>query len=743
MKRIENVSRRGFLKGLFGAGALVLAARFVPSEALAALEGAEFQPSIWLGLETDGTLRIVASRSEMGTGIRTSLPLVVADEMEADWSRVRIEQAIGDRQYGDQNTDGSRSIVLLNEVMHEAGATARLMLEQAAAAKWGVPASECRAQLHEIVHAASGRRLGFGELATTAAELAVPEQSALRFKDKADYRYIGKEVPIYDLRDLCTGGGTFGMDAKLDGMVYASIEHPPVLGAKITSVDDSGAKNVRGVQGTTRLPDFTPPHAFQALGGVAVIADSTWAAFQGRKQLKIEWDLGPNASYTSAAFKETLRETARQPGRVVRNVGDVDQGFAQAAKTIEAEYYVPHQAHAPMEPPVAVADFRDGKVEIWSPTQNPQAVQQAVSAALGIEQPNVVAHVTLLGGGFGRKSKPDYCVEAALLSRELGKPVKVVWSREDDIHFDYLHGVAAMYMKAGLDAAGKPTGWLQRTVVTPIFSTFNAEERYASIEVSQGWSNAPFDLANHRAENGPAEAHVRIGWMRSVGNIPHAFAISSFVDELAHDAGRDPKDYLLELIGEPREIDVVAQGIAREPNPNYPYDTGRLRRVIELAAANSGWANRNSGNGRGFGIAAHYSFLTYVAAVVEVEIDAANRLKIPNIWIAADAGKIVHAERVRGQFEGAAVFGASLAMMGEITTADGRVNQSNFHDYPVARIHQAPVQTHVAIVESDAAPAGVGEPGVPPVAPALCNAIFAANGRRVRELPLNKQQFQV
>jgi isoquinoline 1-oxidoreductase beta subunit len=739
MNRIENVSRRGFLQGLFSAGALVLAVRVLPVEALAALEGTAFQPNLWLGIDTDGTVHIVTHRSEMGTGIRTSLPMVVADELEADWKRVKIEQGIGDKRYGDQNTDGSRSVRQFYELLREAGATGRLMLEQAAAKKWGVDAGECKAQLHEVVHGSSGRKLGFGELASAAASLPVPDKAALKLKNKSQFRYIGKEVAIYDLKDLVTGGGTFGMDAKMPGMVYASIEHPPVLGAKLKSVDDAAARQVRGVQSTVKMKEFTPPHAFQALGGVAVIANSTWAAFQGRKKLKIDWELGPNASYTSPAYKEYLKQTTHKPGKVVRNAGDVEAGFAQAAKTLEADYYVPHLAHAAMEPPATVAEFKNGKVTLWAPIQNPQAVQEAVAPALGIDQQNVICHVTLLGGGFGRKSKPDFCVEAALLSKQLGKPVKVVWTREDDLRFDYLPSVAAMYLKAGLGADGKPVAWLQRSAFPSIGSTFAVGADYgAPWEVAMGFTDVPYKLANHRVENGPAPAHVRIGWLRSVCHIYHNFAVSSFTDELAHAAGRDPKDYLLELIGEGRHIDLAADGVEYENEAGYPIDTARLRKVIELAAEKSGWAQRKSGNGRGFGIAAARSFMTYVATVVEVEVDASGKLKIPNVWTAVDPGKIVHPERVRSQFEGAAVFGASLTLMSEITASDGRVDQSNFHDYPVARINEAPLQTHVTVVESDAPPAGVGEPGVPPFAPALCNAIFAATGKRIRELPLSK-----
>ena len=302
-------------------------------------------------------------------------------------------------------------------------------------------------------------KVGYGELAALAAMLPVPNKSQLVFKEKSEYRYIGKDFPIYDLPDITHGKAVFGMDAKVDGMVYASVEHSPVLGGKIKSFDDKEALQVRGVSRTVEIPAFTPPHAFQALGGVAVIADNTWAAFQGRKKLKVAWDPGPNAGYTSSEFKQQLQAAARQPGKVVRNVGDVDKGFAGAAKTLDAEYYVPHLAHAAMEPEVAVADFRNGKCTLWAPVQNPQAVQDTVAAAVGIDKKDVICNVTLLGGGFGRKSKPDFCAEAAILSKQIGKPVKVVWSREDDIRFDYYHSVAALYLKAGLDPGGKPVAW--------------------------------------------------------------------------------------------------------------------------------------------------------------------------------------------------------------------------------------------------------------------------------------------
>jgi isoquinoline 1-oxidoreductase subunit beta len=734
---ITVVSRRSFLGGVFSAGAFVLAARFLPVDALAADGDAAWQPSVYLGLEPDGTVIIMAHRSEMGTGIRTSLPMVAADELDADWKRVKVEQAIGDKKYGSQNTDGSNSIRSFYQPLREAGATARTMLESAAASKWGVPVSECQAKNHQIIHAKSGRKLGFGELVTLAAQQPVPNKEDLKFKSPAEYRYIGKNVPIVDLDGIVEGRATFGMDARMPGMVYASIERSPVIGGKLKSYDDAEARKVRGVSQTVTIDPYSPPWAFQPLGGVAVIADNTWAAMQGRRKLKVDWDLGPNTDYDSVAYKKAMQETARKTCKPARNDGDVDAAFAQAAKTHEAEYYVPHLAHAAMEPPVAVAEFKDGKVTTWTPTQNPQEVQDTVAKAVGIKPEDVICHVTLLGGGFGRKSKPDYVAEAAVLSKQLGKPVKVVWSREDDIHFDYYHAVAAMYMKAAIDEKGRPTAWLQRSVFPPIGSMNDASARYGSFELTMGWTDVPYDIPNFRAEVGPAEAKVRIGWLRSVANIPHAFAVQSFTDELAAAAGRDRVEYLLELLGKARTIDTRPPNLRKKPDP-YMLDTARLNRVIETVADRSGWAKKRSGNGHGFGIAVHRSFLTYVATVVEVEVNNGN-LRIPRVDIALDTGLVVNPDRVRAQFEGASVFGTTVAMMGEITAANGRIQQSNFNNYPVARINEAPMETHVHIVANDAPPAGVGEPGVPPMSPAICNAIFAATGKRIRELPIKKQ----
>jgi isoquinoline 1-oxidoreductase subunit beta len=757
---IENPSRRSFLQGMLSAGAFVLCVQKSPLLATAARNGAPmttvanfslagpgvdttaFHPGVYLGIQPDGQVFIVSHRTEMGNGVRTSLPRIVADELDADWSRVTVVQGDGDERYGSQDTDGSHSVREFFDTLREAGATARLMLVRAAAQQWGVPEAQCVADPpHVVSHKTSNRQIGYGELAALAAKQPVPKKEEIKLKTPQEWRYIGKPAPGYDVSEVCAGKPLFGMDVRVDGMLYAAVAHPPVLGGKVKSVDDAAALKVKGVQKTIPIDPFTPPHAFQPLGGVAVIADNTWSAFKGRKQLKIEWDNGANASYNSEEYKKELQKTARQAGKIVHHVGDPDAEFTKAGKIMEAEYYAPHLAHASMEPPVAVADVKGDKVTVWAPTQNPIGVREEVAKALGLKKEDVVCHVTFLGGGFGRKSKPDYAVEAAVLSKKTGKPVKVVWSREDDIRFDYFHSVAAMYIKAAVDGKGMPTAWVQRSVFPPISSTFDKNATYGSAgEMSLGWDVIPFAVPNFRSENGAAVNHVRIGWLRSVANIYHAFAVQSFANELAYAANQDPYDYLLGLIGPGQTISGPQQ---EEPElgQKYPYDTRRLRHVAELAAAKANWGKKKPGNGWGIGIAAHRSFLTYVATVVEVEVDSSGAVRIPNVYTALDAGIVANPDMVRSQFEGAAVFGTSLARTGAITATNGAIDQSNFHDYPVARMNDAPVHVDVQIVESSAPPAGVGEPGVPPFAPALCNAIYAATGKRIRELPLSRNGF--
>jgi len=749
MKLIENVSRRGFLEGSLATGVFVLSARFIPRP-LWASEGeaapAPLQPSLWMSIAPDGAVTIVAHRTEMGNGIKTSLPIVLADELGADWKRVKVEQALGDPKYGDQETDTSHSIRDFFDVMRQTGAAGRLMLIRAAAAQWGVAPADCdTSEPHFVLHRPTGRKLGFGDLAEAAAKQPVPSREELKINPPSAWRYIGKENHhLYDLPDMVNGEARYGIDQTVAGMVYAAVERPAVLGASVKSHDNKEALKVPGVKQTVVIEAFKPPHGHQPMGGVAVIADNTWAAFQGRKKLKVEWDNGPHEGYNSEQFRKTASETARKPGQVIRNIGDVDAAFRNGATILEAEYYTPHLAHASMEPPAAVVDVRGGKAYCWAPTQDPQQLQKTLADLLTIKPEDVIVHVTLLGGGFGRKSFQDFVAEAAVLSQKLQKPVKIVWSREDDIRFCYYHPSAVMYLKAALGPGGKPSAWLQRSVFQGSASTSDAEALYpGQDEMDNGWTDVPFDISNHRAESGPARANVRIGWLRSVTNVFHAYGVQSFTDELAHAAKEDPVQYQLALIGPDRKIDFAGTKYQNygASLDQFPYDTARLRRVIEIAAEKSGWGKRPMGNGRGLGIAAHRSFLTYVASVVEVEVDNKGQVHIPNVWTAVDAGTVVSPDNVRYQFVGAATFGASLALFGEITATNGVIDQSNFHNYQIARMSRAPRNVEVHIVESEAPPAGVGEPGVPPFAPALCNAVFAATGKRVRELPLSRAKL--
>ena len=749
MTEIHNLSRRAFIRNLLiGGGGLVLGMRLGAGNLWAdgVVQGGEhFSPNLFLSIDPEGVVTIVAHRSEMGTGIRTSLPMVVADELEADWNRVHIEQAIGDERLGSQNTDGSRSIRRFYSVMRKAGASARQMLETAAAQEWDVSPSECQAQFHRIVHLPTGRSYEFGELVSRAAGLPVPSDDQLTYKKPSQRRYVGKDLPIADLSAITTGKARFGLDVRFPKMKIAVVERCPVLGGTVKSYEPGPVMRVKGVEAVLEIEPYTPPHAFQALGGVAVVARDTWSALKGREALKVDWDYGPNSVYTSDQYRRSLANTVSQPCRVVRDRGDVDRALRGAERVVEAEYYLPHLAHAPMEPPCAVARVSGRSCEVWAPTQNPQSAQIEVAKALGLPKENVTVHVTLLGGGFGRKSKADFIVEAALLSREVAAPVQVLWTREDDIRHGYYHAPAALYLKAGLNRGNRPDAWLQRSVFPSISSTFNTEARSASNgELGLGFTDVPYAVPNLRCENGEAQAHVRIGWYRSVCNIFHAFAISSFADELAVAAGRDPLEYLLELIGEPRHVDPNSEGAEYsnygEPLSDYPIDTGRLRRVIEMAAEKANWG-RALPRGRGLGIAAHRSFLAYVANVVEVEVTPSGAVQIPRVDVAVDGGLIVHPDRVRAQMEGAAVFGASLALFGQITARDGRITQSNYHDYPVARMNDAPRDIRVHLVESEELPAGIGEPGVPPFAPALCSAIFAATGKRIRSLPINQHDL--
>ncbi len=754
---VANVSRRFMLKGVVAAGALVVGTSMLPRAAMADWAtgadkmpgGTVDNPHVFVAIDPSGLVTIIASRSEMGQGVRTSLPMVVADEMDADWSRVHVAQAPGDEKvYGNQDTDGSRSIRHFVQPMRQCGAAMRMMLEQAAAKRWGVPVSEVRADNHVVVHVTSGLKAGYGDLAAEASALPTPPVAEIRLKDPKDFRYIGTgTVSIVDLRDITEGRAGYGIDAKIPGMKFAVVARPPVVGGKLVSFDASEALKVPGVEKVVEVKGWPWPSKFMPVGGVAVVARNTGSAIKGREKLRIVWDEGPNATYDSVAYRKQMEETAAKPGLVVRNDGDAEGALTSAAKVVTAQYYIPHLAHATMEPPSATVHVADGKCVAYAATQSPGGCRQDLAKMLGLKPEDVTVNVPLLGGGFGRKSNWDYVLEAALVSQTVGAPIKLTWTREDDIQHGFYHTVSVERIDAGVDANGKVTAWRHRSVAPTILSTFKkGADHEFNIELGMGFVDNPFAIPNLRCENGKADAHVRIGWFRSVSNIPHGFAVQSMVAEIAAALGRDPKEMLLELIGPDRIVDPRKSADVKDfwnygdPFETYPIETGRLRRVAERAADAAGWG-KTLPKGEGLGIAAHRSFLSYVATVVHVRVDEKGNFTVPDVYTSIDCGFHINPERISSQIEGAAVMGLALAKHSEITFKNGRVQQSNFNNFVVARINESPLNTHVDIVPADwsVPSSGVGEPGVPPFAPALCNAIFAATGKRIRSLPIGKQ----
>ena len=685
-----TINRREFLGTGVAAGASLLIGFHLPAFDRGAAK--PFKPNAWIEIRPDGVVMIWTGRSEMGQGVKTAMPMIVAEELEADWTRVQVTQADADPAYGDQFTVGSRSVRSGFEPLRQAGAAAREMLVGAAALTWKVPREACRARNGMVEHVATGRRLGYGDLAALAATLPVPADPPL--KPSSEFRILGTRVPRVDTPDKVDGAAVFGLDVRVPGMVYATVARCPVFGGRVKSFDPAPALAVPGVQ-----------RVVQISSGVAVVADRTWAAFAGKKALKIEWDEGKVAQWSSDGIWRAFAAAAARSGEVVRTVGDVDAGFKGAARTVEATYQAPYLAHACMEPMNCTAQVRGNRCEVWAPTQNPQGIERAAAKLTGLPVEAITVHVTYLGGGFGRRGGPmDYATEAVELAKQIAAPVQVVWTREDDIQNAVYRPATYNVLRGGLDGRGAPVAWSHRLV----------GPEGGSFLLTRGADELIYPVPHFRLERVIEDPGVPVAPWRGVGPSQNGWVVESFVDELAHAAGKDPYAYRRELVA------------------GHP----RLVQVLDLAAERAGW-NSAPPAGRARGIALWQFGDTFLAQVAEVSVAGDGAVRVHRVVCAMDCGVVVNPAGVEAQVQSAIIYGLTAALYGEITLDRGRVTQSNFNDYRMLGLAECP-ELEVHLVRSDAAPGGVGEAGLPPIAPAVCNAIFAGTGKRIRKLPIGR-----
>ncbi|MDN3651457.1 molybdopterin-dependent oxidoreductase [Thalassotalea ponticola] len=713
---LSKMSRRSFIKAAgLGTTGLLLGIS-LPTQAKNKSSTA-FSPSGFIHLNNNGDLTLYCGRCEMGQGISTALPSAVADEMDADWSRVTVKQGEGNEQkYGPQDTGGSASIRVMYEPMRKAGAAAKQMLMLAAAKVWAIDVTNVTTNNHYVINKSTGQKLNYGDLVDIAKNIEVPDNPTL--KSKESFRYIGTDLPRHDQQMVVVGQRTYGADTIVEGMKFAAISHCPVLGGKLKSVDKSDAVKVKGVIDVVEIAPIE--HPFSSVGAVAVVADNSWTAQQALKKLRIEWDLGANKEYNTKQYRASLIKRVEQDAQEVFSRGDVDRALDNAAKIVSATYSGGHLCHAPMEPNASVVSVTDDRCQVWASTQSPKDIQNVLAKLLDRQADDIEVNVMISGGAFGRKFKCDYVHEAAVISKQIKAPVKLIWSREEDMRTGFYHSINAQHLKASINEQGEVDGLLQRVAFPSISSLFQAGLDRAPKRAFNDVNNHPFNIANFRSESGLAPAHTRIGWYRAVYAIFYGFAFGSFADELAVASGKDTVSMLHQLFDANKD-------------PKFAEQVQRSKGVLDLAAKQANWGKALP-QGEGLGIAVHYSFQSYVAMAVHVKVDGDN-IRVLNVDCAIDCGQILNTDGATAQMEGAVVMGMSLALYTEINFENGAVTNSNFHDYPVLRINEMP-NVNVHIVDSDASPTGLGEPGVAPFAPALANAIYAATGKRHRHLPI-------
>jgi isoquinoline 1-oxidoreductase beta subunit len=727
-----TISRRQFVVGGAVAGAGMLIGVRLSESAVWAQEsdpGAK-QPApnpfiAYVHVKPGGQISLIVAKSEMGQGIKTGLAMILAEEAEVDFASVKVEQAeTRPDLYAHLGTGGSGSTMENYMPLRRAGATVRELMITAAATKWNAPRLECTAEKGVVLHRASSRRAGYGELVEAASKLPLPDSEKVPLKDVAKFELIGHPTPRVDIPAKVNGSAQFGIDVRVPEMLFAVVARCPVFGGKPAQFDAAKAKAVPGVRDVFEIPALGPDK-FTA-GGIVVVANSTWTAMKGRDALQITWDNGPAVSESSAGHRDALRAAASKPGKRSRNDGDVDAALSKASKPVEAIYELPLLAHATMEPMNITIHARGNDCEVWAPTQSPDWVQGTVAQVLGIPPAKVIVHTTLMGGGFGRRYMADYPAEAAQIAKVTGKPVQLVWTREDDMTHDFYRPASCHHMRGAIDASGRPTAWFHTLASTSIRGFWDAKADPGSQEIG-GAEQMPYAIPNVRLEYNPVASSVPRAWWRSVENSFNGFAVESFIDELAAAASQDPVEFRKTLLVKPPNW---------KPRDEDDPDPARLRAVLELAAEKSDWT-KPLPKGRGRGIASFASFGSYFAEVAEVFVTGKD-FKIDRIVAAVDCGQIVNPESVRSQTEGAIIFGLSAALKNEITVKNGAIEQTNFDGYDPIRITEAPpIEVH--LMASHADPGGMGEPALPPIAPAVANAIFAATGQRLRRLPFQLQ----